>query len=108
MLNKLIINMKTKFIIAFLFSLFFISCGGDENTRMERKGFVKAIVINMSLDGCEYVLQLESGEKMEPDDLDEEYRVDGLEVWVKYKADKDKMGACMIGPIVNVRDIQMR
>ena len=96
-----------KNIIISICILFLFSCsGGDETTRMQKKGFVKATVINFELDGCEYVLQLESGEKVEPANLDEEYKTDGLEVWVKYKADDEKVGACMIGPIVEIKDIQ--
>jgi hypothetical protein len=100
--------MKKIFLPLVISIVFLASCGGDENTQMERKGFVKATIINMDLDGCEYVLQLESGEKVEPVNLEEEFKADGLDIWVKYKADKEKVGACMIGPIVNVEEIQIR
>ncbi|MGI8893996.1 MAG: hypothetical protein ACR2GN_11150 [Bacteroidia bacterium] len=98
-----------KIILPLLISIFlFAACGSDENTQMERKGFVKATIINMDLDGCEYVIQLESGQKVEPVNLEEEFKADGLDIWVKYNADNEKLGACMIGPIVNVEEMQIR
>jgi hypothetical protein len=95
-------------IFPILTTLLLISCGGDENTQMERKGFQKATIINMDIDGCEYVIQLETGEKAEPSNLEEDFKADGLDVWLKYKADKEKMGACMMGPIVEIQEIQVR
>ena len=100
--------MKTKLIIVSLFSLFIFSCDGDENSKMERKGFEKATVINLALDGCDYVIQLESGEKLEPVNIEDNFQADGLEIWIKYKKEKSKMGACMVGPLINIEEIQVR
>src|SRR5687768_7118523 len=73
------------------------------------QGYEKAIVTdNIGLDGCRFMLQLESGKKLEPTNLAAEYTKDGLKVWVKYQLVKNAMSICMAGEIVQLTNIEKR
>jgi hypothetical protein len=70
------------------------------------QGYTKVTVTNMSgkLDGCKYLLFLADGSKLEPVNLAEDKRVDGLQAWIKYEAVTDMMSICMAGKMVRVSE----
>lgn len=73
------------------------------------QGYVKAMVVTMELDGCSYMLELESDKsKLEPDGLQPEFQKDSLPVWIKYKAAPDRMSICMAGATIDLIDIKKR
>jgi hypothetical protein len=72
------------------------------------KKYQKAMVKYFKRDGCDYVIQLESGENLEPNVLTEPFQKDSLKVWVKYDIRKNAASICMMGKMVNVRDIKIR
>lgn len=75
----------------------------------EKDGFVKATVVdNTGLDGCRFMLLLESGQKVQPLNLEENFLKDGMKVWVKYTVEKDAMSVCMAGEIVKIISIGER
>jgi hypothetical protein len=75
----------------------------------EAQGFLQATVIdNTGLDGCRFMLQLQSGKKLQPTNLEEKYLKDGKKVWVKYVIQKDAMSVCMAGDVVNITVIEER
>jgi hypothetical protein len=57
------------------------------------------------LDGCGLVIKLESGEVLEPMNLND-FNItptDGMKVWVKYHQTETFIGSiCMVGPIVEI------
>ena len=71
-------------------------------------GFQKATVINYEVDGCHFLLQLESEEKLDPSNLAEEFKKDHLQVWVKYNVQKGAMGTCMAGKKIIINVIELR
>jgi hypothetical protein len=71
----------------------------------EQNGFVKATIINYTLDGCSYMLQLEDGKKLEPVNLSEEFKKDNIKVWIKYQHYKGT-SICMAGEMVTVTAIE--
>ncbi len=75
---------------------------------MEKQGFVKAMVIEMQLDGCTFMVQQESDKKnLEPDGLQPEFQHDSMKVWIKYTAE-DRMSVCMAGETIKLIDIKKR
>ena len=69
--------------------------------------YTKAIVIKYSLDGCNWMLQLEDGKKLEPRNLKDEFKKENLKVWVTYQTFND-YSFCMAGDIINIEDIALR
>lgn len=75
---------------------------------MIKGGYLKARIIDKTgLDGCAFLIELQSGEKLIPLNLRKEFRKDNLNVWVKYKKE-DAMTVCMAGETVRIVDIAER
>ena len=73
----------------------------------EKEKFVRATVVDMTgLDGCQFLLKLEDGKKLEPINLDPAYKKDGLPVWIKYIDSKGSMSICMTGKMVRIIAIE--
>ena len=73
------------------------------------KTFVAATVVNFKgRDGCDFALQLENGENLEPNGLPPEFQKDGLKVLVKFKIRYDAASICMIGKMVEVTKIKLQ
>ncbi len=92
------------------FFLTIISCTAQKDTfnpdELVRNGFVKVEVLDMrNLDGCEFVLKLEDGSSLEPVGMKEEYKTNGLFLFIKYKPIKDRMSICMVGPQVELTEV---
>lgn len=62
------------------------------------------IVDYTGLDGCGLVIKLQTGEVLEPTNLNgfNITPTDGMKVWVKYHELQDVMSICMVGPIVEI------
>ena len=73
----------------------------------EQKGFVKATIINYTLDGCSFMVQLEDGKKLEPVNLQMEFRKDNFKVWIKYQYYKSN-SICMAGEMATITAIEKR
>jgi hypothetical protein len=92
---------------------FMTSCGyGDRahpaDTEHIFKGYQKATIIDYTVDGCKWMLQLEDGKKLQPLELKPEFQKDQLKVWVMYEIKKGAVGICMAGEIVNITNIELR
>ena len=74
----------------------------------EKEGYVKATVINFTVDGCSFMLKLADDKKLEPTNLAAEFKKDQLDVWIKYALNKKAVSVCMAGPMVELSDIQIR
>ena len=73
----------------------------------EKEKFIRATVVDMTgLDGCQFLLKLEDGKKLEPINLDPAYKKNGLPVWIRYIDSKGSMSICMAGKIVRIIAIE--
>lgn len=70
-------------------------------------GFTKAIIINSTLDGCTWLMELEDGKKLEPVNLKEDLKRNGLKVWIQYKR-YENFSFCMTGEMVTITAIEIR
>ncbi len=105
---------KLKHLLPAILILFTVAacnlCKKNQKTdaEWEQAGYVKAFVTEVHLDGCKWMLQLESNSKrLEPDGLQPEFEKDSLNVWIKYQPE-DRMSVCMAGQTVKVLDIKKR
>jgi hypothetical protein len=74
----------------------------------EAEGFVKAEIKKYDVDGCGFMLFLNETKKLNPKNLDEKFKKEGLKVWVKYTVDKKVMSICMAGENVTITAIELR
>jgi hypothetical protein len=72
-----------------------------------KEGYVKATVIHLELDGCNFLLKLDSGKRLEAIGLPEELKQENMQVWIKYVPNKDVMSTCMAGDIVKLTDYKI-
>lgn len=72
------------------------------------EGFVKAEIKKYEVDGCGFMIFLEDGKKLNPDNLQEQFQREGLKVWVKYGIRKNAMSICMAGDNVIITAIEPR
>lgn len=70
-------------------------------------GYTKATVINSTLDGCTYLMELEDNKKLEPVNLKENFKKDGLKVWIQY-THYENFSFCMAGEMVTITAIEIR
>ncbi len=70
-------------------------------------GYTKGNIINYSLDGCSWMIEIENNKKLEPVNLKEEFKKEGLKVWVKYQH-YENYSFCMAGEMVNITEIEVR
>lgn len=96
------------FIFFLLTQLFLISSCSRKtcrNTATAWEYYEKATVINYPLDGCNWLLKLEDGKKLQPVNLDQKFQKDNLNVRITYEIIKDGMGICMAGEMVTLTKI---
>ena len=112
------IPMKTRLFITLLaISAIIFSCHrvkeavtdkADPNYNYAANGYVKGFITDVQLDGCKWMIQLDSsGKRIEPDEVAPAFQKDSLLVWVKYSPE-DRMSICMAGQTVKLIDIRKR
>ncbi len=88
-----------------------ISYEADPNYDYAKNGYQKGFVTDVQLDGCKWMVQLDTvgGKKIEPntDELPPVFLKDSLLVWVKY-VPEDRLSVCMAGQTVHIVDIRIR
>ncbi len=86
----------------------FYSCDSTrESTKQDKsyEGLVPAMILDYSeLDGCEYILTLNDGQKLQPIELPDEFASDSMRVLISYKF-LDQPGICMTGRIIQLNAI---
>ena len=116
-LNKL----KNISAIVFIFTalLFTSSCASKKKGQASDKpkkevkaktdysNYQKATIMKEELDGCTWMVILEGGKKLEPQNLADEYKVDQQKVYVQYKPYKG-LSICMMGEMVTITAIAKR
>lgn len=115
---------QNKYLTSFLYIMLisFSGCGTNRtitsapappvapvNTEVVAAGYMNARVKNFTgLDGCSYVIELEGGKILVPENLDPSFQQDDLAVYVKYKIKKGATGICMAGTIVEITGIKIK
>jgi len=87
--------------------------GGPDNRQESRSGtadargqVVTGTVRHIDLEGGFYGLEADDGTKLDPVNLPEEFRQDGMRVWVRVKELKDRVSIHMWGQVVRIVEIK--
>ena len=100
-------NIVANYAIFFLMLLLIISCSGQKQTSsVNPKGTPAKVIDYRELDGCEFLLELGDGTKLQPVNLDSQFKKDKLEVlitWKKY----DGVSICMAGEMIELTSITL-
>ena len=92
---------------AILLLLIFISCAPKTSPPESNipKGAVPVTVIDFrELDGCTFLLQMENGDKLQPENLPADFQKPGLKLFITYKYN-DGMGICMAGKMITLIEV---
>lgn len=82
-----------------------ISCSGQKPaTPSAQQGTPAKVIDYRELDGCEYLLELRDGTKLQPVNLDSRFKKDKLEVLITWKK-FDGVSICMAGIMVELTSI---
>lgn len=83
------------------------SCPKDEACK---EGIIGTIHDYTGLSGCQWIIELESGEKLEPVNMHllDFVPVDKQKVYLKYKSAEKQIGICMVGKRVEITCISVR
>ncbi|HXC05696.1 MAG TPA: hypothetical protein VNZ86_13130 [Bacteroidia bacterium] len=68
--------------------------------------FETGTVHRSQLDGCRWLIGLDSKKSLEPSGVPDEFLIDGLRVRVKYVLSKNQMSICMSGTVVRIVAIE--
>lgn len=81
----------------------------QQDSIMSKKGFKKASIVDKTgLDGCSFLIQTSDSIMFEPIKMEEKYKKDGLEVYIKFKRSR-KATTCMNGqPIILTEIIKVK
>ncbi len=74
----------------------------------EKANFTKATIINYTLDGCGWMLQLDDEKKLQPVNLNNDFKKENLKVWIQYQPVKQGNSICMAGDMVTITAIEIR
>lgn len=69
--------------------------------------YTKASIIKFDVDGCSWMLLLEDGKKLEPINLEDDFKKEGLKIWVQYQP-YNNYSFCMAGDMVSITKIEIR
>jgi len=99
-----------KWINCILFAIMLAGCTSQKDSfnpdELIRNGFVKVEVVDMrGLDGCEFILKLADGTSLEPIGMKEEFKTNGLFLFVKYNLITDRASICMVGSLVELTEV---
>jgi len=105
--------MRSLFYTVTLLLIIFYSCGpaiqeiatNNANYNLDTSKMTQARVIDYSdLDGCSFILELDDGSKLQPLVLPEEFKKNGITVYVTFSFVKQP-GVCMVGKIIEIDKI---
>ncbi|MBL0342452.1 MAG: hypothetical protein IPP71_17020 [Bacteroidetes bacterium] len=60
-----------------------------------------SVIDYTDLDGCQMLLQMENGDKLQPINLPEKYSIPGIRLFITYK-NAEGMSICMAGKLVQL------
>ena len=79
----------------------------EQGATMRSKGFTKGVIVDKTgLDGCTFLIEISDSKILEPIQLDEKFRKNGLAVYFKYKRSR-KATTCMNGQPIIISEIQL-
>ena len=106
-MKTFLFNKLLRFFVLMLLVLSATACPNDEACKDGIKGTIHDYT---GLSGCSWIIELETGEKLEPVNmhmLDFE-PADNLDIYFKYKTAERQVSNCMVGKMVEITYISQR
>ena len=73
-----------------------------------KEGYIRAMVVDNTKSECGFVLKkIPSGEIFLPINLEDSFKKDGIEVWLKFRPIKPVQAACVVGMPINIEEIKL-
>ncbi len=86
----------------------------DKNAEKERtaqiikEGYIQAVIEDKTKSGCGFVIKnTASKEFLLPNNLEDQYKQDGIKVWLKYRPIRPLQGSCSIGSPATIEEIKI-
>jgi hypothetical protein len=73
-----------------------------------KEGYIQAVVEDKTKSGCGFVIKnINTNEFLLPNNLEEQYKQEGLKVWLKYRPIRPAQGSCTIGNPTTIEEIKI-
>ena len=86
----------------------------DTNAELERtsqiikEGYIQAVIEDKTKSGCGFVIKnITTEEFLLPNNLEDQYKQDGLKVWLKCRPIRPAQGSCTIGNPTTIEEIKI-
>jgi uncharacterized protein YceK len=80
----------------------------ERTAEIIKEGYIQAVVEDKTKSGCGFVIKnINTQEYLLPNNLEEEYKQDGLKVWLKCRPIRPAQGSCTIGNPTTIEEIKI-
>lgn len=80
----------------------------ERTAQIIKEGYIQAVIENKTKSGCGFVIKnTASKEFLLPNNLEDQYKQDGLKVWLKYRPIRPLQGSCSIGRPATIEEIKI-
>jgi hypothetical protein len=80
----------------------------EKETMQNLKYSPVTVIDRRNLDGCDFMLQMTDSSFLEPINLPDSVRINGLKLWLLFHTAKDRVSICMSGKIIIIDDLKVR
>ncbi len=108
---KSIVSMK--YFLVFFLTLSFVSChkttkklDNDYDPSLKKMMIVTVVDYN-KLDGCGWLLMKSDSSLLQPNNMDDSLKINGLRIGINFHQLKDQMSTCMAGTIIMLDEVKM-
>ncbi len=101
--------MIRQFICAFIILILISGCASKKKvpaTPADKQAVYAKVIDYSEIAGCTYLLELSDGQKLQPVNLQEEYKRIGLKLFITYKP-YDGVSVCMTGKMVTLTSVSI-
>ena len=80
----------------------------ERTAQIIKEGYIQAVIEDKTKSGCGYVIKnTASKEFLLPNNLEDQYKQDGLKVWLKCRQIRPAQGSCTIGNPTTIEEIKI-
>jgi len=80
----------------------------ERTAQIIKEGYIQAVVEDKTKSGCGFVIKnINTNEFLLPNNLEDQYKQEGLNVWLKYRPIRPAQGSCTIGNPITIEEIKI-